>query len=184
MCLFFFLMIRRPPRSTLFPYTTLFRSTASVVVRTHFTPLRGRASAYQLYVRLDATVGGNGGGGTGNGGADNAVIDTTTGSPVPVSYDTVTATNAANRDYAVPTYLALRANPPFSKASSGFVGQPSDGLTQLDASHTLADNSAASHGNVEQTAAVSPDKQGDVTLSLGFGTTQSAAVATAGATVG
>src|SRR5258707_8079428 len=28
---FFFLMIRRPPRSTLFPYTTLFRSTASVL---------------------------------------------------------------------------------------------------------------------------------------------------------
>src|SRR6202000_3495140 len=27
--LFFFLMIRRPPRSTLFPYTTLFRSTSS-----------------------------------------------------------------------------------------------------------------------------------------------------------
>src|SRR2546422_8486714 len=26
--LFFFLMIRRPPRSTLFPYTTLFRSRA------------------------------------------------------------------------------------------------------------------------------------------------------------
>src|SRR3712207_7941678 len=26
--IFFFLMIRRPPRSTLFPYTTLFRSTA------------------------------------------------------------------------------------------------------------------------------------------------------------
>src|SRR5437867_7352564 len=26
---FFFLMIRRPPRSTLFPYTTLFRSTLS-----------------------------------------------------------------------------------------------------------------------------------------------------------
>src|SRR3712207_7376830 len=26
MCMFFFLMIRRPPRSTLFPYTTLFRS--------------------------------------------------------------------------------------------------------------------------------------------------------------
>src|SRR5260221_13148879 len=31
---FFFLMIRRPPRSTLFPYTTLFRSTmiASILV--------------------------------------------------------------------------------------------------------------------------------------------------------
>src|SRR2546427_5789203 len=27
--LFFFLMIRRPPRSTLFPYTTLFRSCAA-----------------------------------------------------------------------------------------------------------------------------------------------------------
>src|SRR5258708_10841980 len=28
--LFFFLMIRRPPRSTLFPYTTLFRSQVSL----------------------------------------------------------------------------------------------------------------------------------------------------------
>src|SRR5256885_11259589 len=28
--LFFFLMIRRPPRSTLFPYTTLFRSVEQV----------------------------------------------------------------------------------------------------------------------------------------------------------
>src|SRR3989442_7959084 len=28
---FFFLMIRRPPRSTLFPYTTLFRSTKNPV---------------------------------------------------------------------------------------------------------------------------------------------------------
>src|SRR5256885_17052436 len=30
---FFFLMIRRPPRSTLFPYTTLFRSSALTRVR-------------------------------------------------------------------------------------------------------------------------------------------------------
>src|SRR2546428_7964118 len=30
--LFFFLMIRRPPRSTLFPYTTLFRSREDLVV--------------------------------------------------------------------------------------------------------------------------------------------------------
>src|SRR3712207_8745349 len=28
--LFFFLMIRRPPRSTLFPYTTLFRSASGI----------------------------------------------------------------------------------------------------------------------------------------------------------
>src|SRR3712207_8374803 len=35
MFIFFFLMIRRPPRSTLFPYTTLFRSAVtSTVVRT------------------------------------------------------------------------------------------------------------------------------------------------------
>src|SRR5258708_15012710 len=32
MFLFFFLMIRRPPRSTLFPYTTLFRSALARLV--------------------------------------------------------------------------------------------------------------------------------------------------------
>src|ERR1044071_10256505 len=37
-CCFFFLMIRRPPRSTLFPYTTLFRSPA--VRRAHRIRLR------------------------------------------------------------------------------------------------------------------------------------------------
>src|ERR1041384_8698725 len=36
---FFFLMIRRPPRSTLFPYTTLFRS-------------RGRAAGPRLWRRV------------------------------------------------------------------------------------------------------------------------------------
>src|SRR5438034_9905077 len=30
--LFFFLMIRRPPRSTLFPYTTLFRSRVTLLL--------------------------------------------------------------------------------------------------------------------------------------------------------
>src|SRR3712207_7915331 len=32
MLIFFFLMIRRPPRSTLFPYTTLFRSSVTLPV--------------------------------------------------------------------------------------------------------------------------------------------------------
>src|SRR3712207_9371828 len=32
---FFFLMIRRPPRSTLFPYTTLFRSDAVILEGDH-----------------------------------------------------------------------------------------------------------------------------------------------------
>src|SRR2546430_8791967 len=35
---FFFLMIRRPPRSTLFPYTTLFRSRGPDPRRTHPRP--------------------------------------------------------------------------------------------------------------------------------------------------
>src|SRR3712207_8567714 len=43
--MFFFLMIRRPPRSTLFPYTTLFRSQADViqlvVVGEHVEAVRG-----------------------------------------------------------------------------------------------------------------------------------------------
>src|SRR3712207_8099788 len=34
MC-FFFLMIRRPPRSTLFPYTTLFRSCPGLAISGH-----------------------------------------------------------------------------------------------------------------------------------------------------
>src|SRR3989442_4981734 len=37
---FFFLMIRRPPRSTLFPYTTLFRSARSAAAARD--PRRGR----------------------------------------------------------------------------------------------------------------------------------------------
>src|SRR3712207_7121939 len=32
----FFLMIRRPPRSTLFPYTTLFRSDVAKLMSRHF----------------------------------------------------------------------------------------------------------------------------------------------------
>src|SRR3712207_8480747 len=40
MCDVFFLMIRRPPRSTLFPYTTLFRSAGVLLLGA------GRASAH------------------------------------------------------------------------------------------------------------------------------------------
>src|SRR3712207_7224838 len=38
--LFFFLMIRRPPRSTLFPYTTLFRSHQILVIGARGDPDR------------------------------------------------------------------------------------------------------------------------------------------------
>src|SRR5438445_12110510 len=40
--IFFFLMIRRPPRSTLFPYTTLFRSTS------HGSPLPAQVPVWLI----------------------------------------------------------------------------------------------------------------------------------------
>src|SRR2546422_5514714 len=46
---FFFLMIRRPPRSTLFPYTTLFRSIhRGIFVRRAALFLRARDGLHQL----------------------------------------------------------------------------------------------------------------------------------------
>src|SRR3712207_9260164 len=38
--MFFFLMIRRPPRSTLFPYTTLFRSVGQRLLQIHHAAVR------------------------------------------------------------------------------------------------------------------------------------------------
>src|SRR2546426_2147410 len=42
---FFFLMIRRPPRSTLFPYTTLFRSSRKKFFSTASSAIRSWASS-------------------------------------------------------------------------------------------------------------------------------------------
>jgi len=155
----------------------------SVVMRTRLRPARG-SDDLKLYVRFDATVNGNGGGGDAtseNAGADDALIDTSTGSPVPVSLDTETATIAANRDYAQPVFAALRADRPFLVASSGYAGTASDGLTQLDADHRLATTyDTAPHGNVVQTAQLDVRRGRPVTLALGFGGTQAAAVRTAG----
>src|SRR3712207_8695690 len=55
--LFFFLMIRRPPRSTLFPYTTLFRSQADfLILAAHALnqrlKLTLRANAIRMRVKL------------------------------------------------------------------------------------------------------------------------------------
>src|SRR2546427_9593799 len=44
-CFFFFLMIRRPPRSTLFPYTTLFRSGGEAALLTTLSR-EGRPTVY------------------------------------------------------------------------------------------------------------------------------------------
>src|SRR5438874_8263251 len=46
MCWFFFFVVRRPPRSTLFPYTTLFRSSAGQAVAEYpGCPGRARGAA-------------------------------------------------------------------------------------------------------------------------------------------
>jgi glucoamylase len=150
----------------------------TVVMHVHFAPLNFTAlSSYKLYVRYDPTINGNGGGGTGNGGADSSTVDTSTGHPIPLAYDTQTKTNATKRDYAVPVYSALEASQPFTQVSSGFVGTRSDGLQQLDMSHALTTlYSAAANGNVVQTAQVDLSRGSDFTLALGFGQTQSAAL--------
>src|SRR2546430_14371761 len=46
-CFFFFLMIRRPPRSTLFPYTTLFRSPVPTRLSTKAVMTPTRAPSHQ-----------------------------------------------------------------------------------------------------------------------------------------
>ncbi len=154
----------------------------SVVMRTRLKASKGNPR-YQLYARFDGTINGNGGGGPDNAGADNAVIDTSTGSPVPVSIDTVTATTAANRDYATPVFAALRADRPFLKASSGYVGTASDGLAQLDAAGRLSTTySTATQGNVVQTAQLDVNGGRPATLALGFGASKAVAIATAGLT--
>ena len=141
-------------------------------MRVKFKP---RDPGYRLFVRFDPTVNGNGGGGGGNGGADSATVDDSTGHPVLVSSDPVTATNAANRDYAQPVFAALDGS--FGEASSGFVGASSDGLVQLDVSHALTDTYAdAFGGNVVQTARLVLDDGGQTVLALGFGSSQEEAV--------
>src|SRR3712207_8414833 len=60
MIVFFFLMIRRPPRSTLFPYTTLFRSllhggaedVAPVAARDEVGPPAADRARYQGWVGM------------------------------------------------------------------------------------------------------------------------------------
>jgi glucan 1,4-alpha-glucosidase len=147
----------------------------SVLLRVRFKP---KHRGLRLYVRFDPTVNGNGGGGAGNGGADSATVDRSTGHPVLVSSDPVTATNAVNRDYAQPVHAALDGS--FDAASSGFVGSSSDGLVQLDASHELTEiHDDAFGGNVVQTARVLLGRSGKAVLALGFGASQEEAVGTA-----
>jgi glucoamylase len=160
------------------------RSTLLMRTRLAVSKQSGHSDPLKLYVRFDPTVNGNGGGGEDNAGADSAVTDTSRHHPIPVAYDTNTATNAANRDYAQPIFVALDG--PFGKVTSGYAKAPSDGLTQLDASRQLTTlNDSADTGNIVQVAEVKRNRHGDsdVTLALGFGATQSEAVSTAEASL-
>ena len=53
---FFFLMIRRPPRSTLFPYTTLFRSTGTIVETNSLAAAIAEAYGFDGPVELAETA--------------------------------------------------------------------------------------------------------------------------------
>jgi len=146
----------------------------AVVMR---TTLSGpRSTGLQVYARLDAIVNGNGGGGSTNGGADDGVV---TGSGVPVVSDPQTVSQAANRDYAVPTSMAMTADDQ-GPASVGYAGSASDGLTSLDQTHALARWSDAPDGHVVATEQVNPHPGTHAfTLALGFGRTPGQAVSTA-----
>jgi glucoamylase len=155
----------------------------TVLMQTALKNLPGsgtNVSRLHLYARLDAHVNGNGGGGSENAGANSGVVDTSTGASVPVIFSTNTVTNAVNRDYAVPTYMALAASTPVQTASVGYAGTASDGLTQLDASHALTPlYDSAPGGHIAATEDVTPANGNSVTLALGFGRTQAQSLSAA-----
>jgi glucoamylase len=154
------------------------RNTVMMQVRLTTPTPRAGDQPLQLYLRFDPTVNGNGGGGAGNGGADSATVDTSTGHPVLVASDPVTATNAANRDYGQPVFAALDG--PFSAGSVGFAGSESDPLSQLDASHGLATlYPDAREGNVVGAVKVDLNGAGRALLTLGFGASDSEAIGAA-----
>jgi len=155
----------------------------TVLMQTALKNLPGsgtNVSRLHLYARLDAHVNGNGGGGSENAGANSGVVDTSTGASVPVIFSTNTVTNAVNRDYAVPTYMALAASTPVQTASVGYAGTASDALTQLDASHALTPlYDSAPGGHIAATEDVTPAHGNSVTLALGFGRTQAQSLSVA-----
>jgi glucoamylase len=157
----------------------------AVLMRTTFEGPR----RYQLYVRLDPLAGGTGGGSLAsppspeNAGGNSAELVSANGGEVPVDENTNTVTNAVNRSYAVPTYMALESSDGFTNASVGYAGTDSDGLTMLDSSRALTPYDSAPDGHVTLTADVALPRDRTVNLALGFGTSQSAALMAAGGSV-
>jgi glucoamylase len=154
----------------------------TVLMHTRLAAIPGsgtNVAGLHLYARLDAHVNGNGGGGTQNAGANTGVVTTSGGSAIPVVSSTNTVTDAVNRTYAVPTYMALADSNPAPAASVGYAGTASDGLTQLDTSHALTTYDSAPDGHVAATQQLAPGPDGTISLALGFGRTQGSAIATA-----
>jgi glucan 1,4-alpha-glucosidase len=154
-------------------------SNDTVLMQTRLQGLPGsptRLAKLQLYARLDAHANGNGGGGSSNAGANSGVVDTSTGVPIPVVFSTNTVTDAVNRDYAAPTYMALAASSPSGSASVGYAGTTSDGLAQLDSARALTPYTSAPSGHIVATESVTPLRGNTVTLALSFGRTQGQAI--------
>jgi glucoamylase len=138
-----------------------------------------------LYLALDPLAGGTGGGGSQNAGGNTASLVSSEGQTVPVDSNTNTTTDAVNRNYAVPTYMALESSTAFSDASVGYAGTASDGVAMLDSAHQLTPYDSAPNGHVTLTVELSGaarDHQG-ANVALGFGTTQAQALSVAHASV-
>jgi glucoamylase len=154
----------------------------TVLMHTRLSALPGSGvsvAGLHLYARLDAHVNGNGGGGTQNAGGNTGVLESVDGGAVPVVYSTNTVTDAVNRSYATPTYMALVPSRPSPQASVGYAGTASDGLTELDSAHALTTYTSAPDGHIVATQELTPSRDGAITLALGFGRTQGQAVITA-----
>jgi len=157
----------------------------TVVMRSEFQPLVGELASYRLYVVLDPTLNGNGGGGSGNGGGDTGGLNAPAGHAVLVARDTNTTSQAINRTYAVPVYSALAARPALKQPTHGFAGMGSDPLRQLDTARALGPRySEAINGNLVQAARIDLSHAGAFVLALGFGQSAQAAVDATSASLG
>jgi hypothetical protein len=101
-------------------------------MRVVFTPV---GQGLQLFVRLDPDGQRQWRRRVGNGGADDATVDASSRPPVLVASDLVTATNAANRDYAQPVFAALDGPSRRRRAASS--AARATGSLQLDTGHAL-----------------------------------------------
>ena len=150
--------------------------TDSIVMHSRLVPLPGHLSGFgdlKVYVRYNPHIDNTGGGGSSNGGANNADVDPAT--TALVATDTKPATGPG--PFAATVYGALAASKPFRAESAGFAGTPSDGLSQLDASHALTNQyQSADDGNVALTALVNAAPGTPFTLALGFGSTAVTAI--------